>query len=340
MQEQRVKGFVSVKPEGYIKPLGVTEITENGTYNVKEFEFANVNVKGNEGGSLKKLLDYTKSTRYMFYKNTTITDLTGLIEYNDTENVENMSDMCNECTNLKKFPLINTAKVKRFDYAFIRCMSMTDIGEINMQSCTQSEYMFNNCNYITKIYLTNTENITSSQSMFRSCYRLTYVSPIKSKLIANMSYMYCECKALEKLLNINTDANQDFSWMFRYCEKLKIVDISMFNCSSTNNSRSVFEYCYSLKAVVIREFGSNYIINSNAFQYCYHILGTTNSTYNPDGLQDGYIYVPREMIALLEVASNWSTIATQLRALEDYTLDGTTTGELDLEKMGLGDLNE
>jgi hypothetical protein len=85
--------------------------------------------------------------------------------------------------------------------------------------------------------------------------------------------------------------------------------------------------------VVIREFGSKYSISSGAFQYCYHILGTTHALYNPEGLQDGYIYVPRAMIETLSSATNWS--ALQFRAIEDYTVDGTTTGELDLAKMGL-----
>ena len=37
--------------------------------------------------------------------------------------------------------------------------------------------------------------------------------------------------------------------------------------------------------------------NTNAFDYCYHILGTTNSTYNPNGLKDGYIYVPASLLS-------------------------------------------
>ena len=35
----------------------------------------------------------------------------------------------------------------------------------------------------------------------------------------------------------------------------------------------------------------------------------------------------------LQAATNWSTYAAQFRALEDYTVDGTTTGELDETKI-------
>lgn len=47
----------------------------------------------------------------------------------------------------------------------------------------------------------------------------------------------------------------------------------------------------------------------------------------------GYIYVPRALVDSYKAATNWSTYATQFRALEDYTVDGTTTGELDESKI-------
>lgn len=43
----------------------------------------------------------------------------------------------------------------------------------------------------------------------------------------------------------------------------------------------------------------------------------------------GYVYVPSALIDSYTAATNWSKIATQLRALEDYTVDGTVDGELD-----------
>ena len=57
--------------------------------------------------------------------------------------------------------------------------------------------------------------------------------------------------------------------------------------------------------------------NKNAFDYCYHILGTKDSTYNPNGLKDGYIYVPASMLAQYKVAKNWTTYATQIIGHED-----------------------
>lgn len=47
----------------------------------------------------------------------------------------------------------------------------------------------------------------------------------------------------------------------------------------------------------------------------------------------GYIYVPSDLVDSYKSATNWSTYANQFRALEDYTVDGSTDGELDASKI-------
>lgn len=51
------------------------------------------------------------------------------------------------------------------------------------------------------------------------------------------------------------------------------------------------------------------------------------------GYGTGYIYVPAALIDQYKAANNWSTFADRFRALEDYTVDGTITGELDESKI-------
>ena len=42
----------------------------------------------------------------------------------------------------------------------------------------------------------------------------------------------------------------------------------------------------------------------------------------------GYVYVPRSMVDSHKVATNWTTFANQLLAVEDYTIDGTVNGTI------------
>jgi hypothetical protein len=122
------------------------------------------------------------------------------------------------------------------------------------------------------------------------------------------------------------------SSIFRECNKLQKIDITHYKAVYSHYSIGCSN-CYSLKTIIIRSFGEKYILDSSAFSNCYHLLGTVNSTYNPNGDKDCYIYVPRDMVDTLKSATNWSTYADQIRALEDYTIDGTTTGDLDESKV-------
>jgi hypothetical protein len=117
--------------------------------------------------------------------------------------------------------------------------------------------------------------------------------------------------------------------MFGDCQEVETIDISYYNISSEENSKYLFERCFNLKTLIIRGFG-NYVLNSNAFNAAYNMNGETSPVYNPNGVKWGYIYVPRAMVETLKNTSGWANY--NIRALEDYTIDGTTTGNLDKEK--------
>lgn len=117
--------------------------------------------------------------------------------------------------------------------------------------------------------------------------------------------------------------------VFSGCSKLVNVGFSLVESIGS----SAFSNCYNLTTLILRSTTRATLSNTNAFNNCYHFHGTVNATYNPDGLKDGYIYVPKALIEDYKAATNWSNFATQFRALEDYTVDGTITGELDETKI-------
>ena len=291
-----------------ITPTDTINITSNGIYDVTNYASANVNVAGSGGEStLKKLLDNTKSCRYIF-SNYTGTSVTDLISYSDTENVTNMDYMFRYCS-ATTIPQLNTSKVTNMSYMFSNCSALTTIPQLNTSIATDIDYMFGYCNKLTTIPQLNTSSATDMNGMFYQCYNLTTIPQLdtsKAAIIRNMFYS---------------------------CRSLTTIDITYYKISSTSNSSSWCRDCYSLKTIIIRSFSTSYALNSNAFSGCYHLLGTVNSTYNPNGDKDCYIYVPRSMVDTLKSATNWSTYADQIRALEDYTVDGTTTGELDESKV-------
>lgn len=104
---------------------------------------------------------------------------------------------------------------------------------------------------------------------------------------------------------------------FNNCSALTAVDLP----AVTTIGNEAFRYCNQLKTLILR---STTMVLINAAS----ILTST-----PIASGTGYIYVPRALVDSYKAASKWSTYASQIRALEDYTVDGTITGALDESKI-------
>lgn len=138
------------------------------------------------------------------------------------------------------------------------------------------------------------------------------------------------------------------AWGFNSCYKLEYIRCPVLT-NFGGGSFGVIESCTKLKVVDVLGGGS---FHSNTFQKCYVFdtlilrneqtitanSGAFNNTpfkgYN--GLV-GYCYVPSALISEYQQATNWSALYEAgtciFRALEDYTIDGTTTGEMDWAKI-------
>ena len=239
-----------------------------------------------------------------------------------------------KCTTLKR----TLDLVKRADrlFAYYDGVGLTDYINYNdtdnVHTFCETFYNCSNALYFPEI---NTSNANIIYYMYANCSRSYDFPNINTANAIQLTGLYYNCTNVTKVPTLNTSSATDISYMYYKCKNLPKIDISYYNIS---NTISVDNWCYgcsSLKAIIIRSFGSTYVLSPNSFAYCYHLLGTTDATYNPNGDKDCYIYVPNNMIETLSSAETWSTYATQFRALEDYTVDGTTTGEFDDAKAGL-----
>ena len=91
---------------------------------------------------------------------------------------------------------------------------------------------------------------------------------------------------------------------FGSCSELRNVDLNV----ATNIGDSAFSSCSKLETLIIRTPDQVCTITSNAF-------------YN-SGIASGigYVYVPAALVDSYKTAANWSTYASQIRAIEDYPL--------------------
>ena len=105
---------------------------------------------------------------------------------------------------------------------------------------------------------------------------------------------------------------------FQNCSALATADFP----KATSIGNGAFVWSAKLKTLILRKASSVCTASGSA------IFSST-----PIASGTGYIYVPSALIEQYKVAENWSTYAAQFRALEDYTVDGTTTGALDESKI-------
>lgn len=160
---------------------------------------------------------------------------------------------------------------------------------------------------------------------FQNCSALTNVN--LPAVTGKLDSAFQNCRALKSIKLPRAEKFELNS--FASCYALTSVDLTMV----TTFGGWALQACWSLTRVIMRGETVATLAAANVFANCYHFLGTTNADYNPNGAKDGYFYVPKALVDSYKTATNWSSFADQFRALEDYTVDGTITGELDETKI-------
>ena len=193
--------------------------------------------------------------------------------------------------------------------ASLNALINRSITEIESDAGIIGANAFANC---TALITANFPKATSvGNTAFQSCMKLTTVNFPNVTDIGSSGFNSCTALITANFPNAISVAEN----AFRSCYKLTSANFP----NATIINYSSFENCYPLTKVII---GTNLttvatLANTNAFNKCYHILGTTNSTYNPTGAKDGYIYVPDNLVSSYKSATNWSTYASQIKGISE-----------------------
>lgn len=231
-----------------------------------------------------------------------------------------------QCSNLKSVYFPNVTKLSA-DKPFVKCTSLVNADFPNATRVGASA--FNECLALTSANFPNATYLDNY--CFAYCAKLADINFPKAVTI-NMNAFY-QCYALTDICF--PSATSIGAQGFYYCKSLISVDFPKV----TSINSSAFTGCHSLRTFILRSETLVPCSSANIFNKCYRILGNYDATYNPNSQQDGYVYVPRALLSDTDEtmdyrrATNWSTYASQFRALEDYTVDGTITGALDPTKI-------
>lgn len=224
-------------------------------------------------------------------------------------------------TNLTDIYLPNLKELKDFGIYYTSgghfegCSSLNTVYLPELISA-KGQLNFSGCANLTTVSLPKLQNLT--YSMFLQCKKLAQVKlPSVTTVDSNGAFSYCH--SLVKL-QLPSLVKLKYSLAF-HCDALEIIDFSAL--TEISHSSQIFNSCPMLKALILRNESTVVTLSSS-------------SAFNSKdgiGAGAGYIYVPAALIEEYKSATNWSTYATQFRALEDYTVDGTITGELDETKI-------
>ena len=179
---------------------------------------------------------------------------------------------------------------------------------LNSDVTSVRQFAFRGATALTSVNLPKATSLATNS--FYGCTKLTSVNLPLVKTIGENTFNGCSTLPSIVLPSLTTGG----SYMFRYCYLLLTIDLPVLQ----NIVSNMFGDCRRLTAVILRSPTMCTLANTSGFYNCYHFHGTKNSTYNPNGEKDGYIYVPSALVEEYKVATNWTTFASQFRAIEDY----------------------
>ena len=157
---------------------------------------------------------------------------------------------------------------------------------------------FYNCTKLTTVNLPIATSIGSE--VFYGCSKLATVDLSSATSIGEKAFYNC---SVITSITLPVATSVEGSTFYK-CTKLKKADLG----AVTSIGASGFINCSALVTVILRYSGGVVsLANTNAFSSTPVKSGGT-----------GYVYVPSALVDSYKSATNWSSFATQIRAIEDY----------------------
>ena len=236
---------------------------------------------------------------------------------------------CSSLTNIDiPFPLVTSIG----DEAFYRCYSLVDISLPQVTNIPRGTFYY--CESLINVSLPQVKSI--GVIAFYHCNSLINISlPLVTSIGADAFYYCSSLKSITAPLVEELGTRAFYSCGLENCSfpnLLTIRDKCFYNNYSLKEldlpnikyiRSEAFNNCYSLVKLFISQNNVCILSSTNAFTNCYHILGITNQTYNPDGLKDGYIYVPASLLTDYKTNSVWAKYATQIIGHENFEAGAT-----------------
>jgi hypothetical protein len=238
----------------------------------------------------------------------------------------------NECESL---PNIDLSKVTTIDdMAFQQCLGFT---EIDLSSVTSlGSGVFTRCSNLVTVVPPNVTSLPNAT--FHSCSSLKNIDA--SKFTGIGEYAFYQCMSLESVDLSSAVAIGQYA--FNGCSNLATVVMP----NVTSIGANAFQNCKILRRVDIHatvSIGAKAFSMDGGMENGLRLLVLRSETMSTlkswDALANSAsaynlkILVPSALIDAYKTDTNWRSWAGMILPLENYTVDGTITGELDESKV-------
>ena len=195
------------------------------------------------------------------------------------------------CSQLQSVSFPNATSIG--EYAFADCYNLVSVSAPNVT--TISQYAFSGCSKLTSAPLDSVTSLAYSSYCFSGCTSLQSVSlPSLTLTAAFPQYCFRACSNLT-----NVELPSDYTGTLGFGCFASCSNLAMIDCQKT---QEIPGYCFNsaskLKTIVLRRSTTTTLSNTSAF---------TGTPFASNG-SGGTLYVPNDLIASYQSASNWSTI--------------------------------
>ena len=335
------KVVVNAIPDEYIIPNGKLEITQNGLHNVKDKEFANVNVPEKQLGTKTITTNGTyKATDDNVDGYSEVVVSTSGVDINDYYDTNNnySGDIR---LYIKEIPTLNTENLTTMYQFFNNCQNLTNIPNINTSNVTNMNTMFGSCKKLKTIPTLDTSKVTDMSNMFTGCTSLIEIPELYTNNVTAMIGMFANCDNLKTIPTMNTNKVTNMTNMFYHSG---ITIIPELNTSKVTSVYNMFYMCSGLITIPKLNFesvtnissflsGANNVINIGGFENLGAAYSTTKSANYSNYLLDLRSCTKLTHESLMNVINNLYDIKTKGCKVQSLRLGATNLAKLTAEEI-------